>query len=296
MNRSLEALAIFTVCLAGILATVRFSAQADPTGPRSVAARAKAPALPPQDSGSAADDRENEAPPQEEPAPGETGQTKPAVQSLAHEQGCGLDRNEARVYAPQLPLLSQREIAERAIRSAPWRIYVLPAPEAAAEELATGYDEEYDAAMAIALGGAAGGNELTARNQIEEEYAAAELAAARETEEPSAEQKSNGKSLQELNNAVIQQWQSWKGTYADPVLRALENRWSFSRWPLSSSSPRAKQEARQRLLHRERAESPGPRVSWDDYLSFAERHLTPPVQPVQTAHEPKVPKSRLFPR
>jgi hypothetical protein len=277
MNRSLEALAIFAVCLGGILAVVRVSTQ-DATGPKSVANRAKAPAVPATGSSSAADGRE-------EIQPDEVAPVEPVTNLLAHEQGCGLDRVEGKVYPPQSPLLSQREIAERAIRSAPWRIYVLTDADALADEVATGYDEEYDAAMTGRL----------TRRQVEADYAAAELAAARETElNPKGE--AFVKNLLTIRDSSLQQLLRMKTAYAEPAARAVENKWSVSSWPLLVQYPRAKREARQHLRHQQRTEAGRKQVSWDDYLSFAERHLTQSQQSLQTAQEQKAPKSKLFPR
>jgi hypothetical protein len=291
MNRSLEALAIFAICLAGILAVVRFSTQDGATGPGSVANRGKSPAVPATGSSSAADQREASQPDDLSPV-------EPATNVLAHEQGCGLDRNEGKVYPPQSPLLSPREVAQRAIRSAPWRMVVLP--EAESEELATGYDEEYDAAMADALFSTTEGIDLSQgdldRQQIEADYAAAELAAAGEATGSNPQSTAFVQGLLALRDSSLARLQQWKTTYADPSVRAIENKWSVSRWPLLLQYPRAKQEARQLLLHRQRAESRRMPISWDDYLSFAERHLTHPAESIQTAQERKVPKSKLFPR
>jgi hypothetical protein len=276
MNRSLEALAIFAVCLAGILAVVRFSTQADTTGPRSVAGRTKAPTIPAQGTSSAADRREDVQPDVVDPV-------EPPLNSLAHEQGCGLDKSEGKVYPPLSPLLTQQQIAERTIRSAPWRMYVLPDADSAADELATGYDEEYDAAMADMLSGSSTSDELSERQQVEAEYAAAELAAAREATEPKLEAQWLVKNLLAMRDSSLQHLQQWLTGYADPALRAFSNKTSISRWPLLFQSPRAKRQARQPLLDGQRAESDSRRVSWDDYLSFAERHLSHPVDTSQTA-------------
>lgn len=288
MNRSLEALAIFAICLAGILTVVRFSTQTGTTGPRSVAGRTKAPTIPAQGTSSAADRREDVQPHQVDPV-------EPPQNSLAHEQGCGLDKSEGTIYPPLSPLLTPRQVAELAIRSAPWRLCVLPDPEAT-DELATGYDEEYDAAMADMLSGSSTSDELSERRQMEAEYAAAELAAAREATVPKLEAEWLVKNLLAIRDTSLQQLRQWISDYADPAIRALDNKSSVSRWPLLFQNPRAKRQVHQRLLDGQRADSNSRRVSWDDYLSFAERHLSHPVDSSQTAQERKVPRSKLFPR
>ena len=289
MNRSLEALAIFAICLAGILAVVRFSTQADATGQRSVAKGAKAPAVPSQGTSSAADQRKDAQAEDVEPV-------EPPLNALAHEQGCGLDKNEGKVYSPQTPLLSQREIAERAIRSTPWRLYVLPDADAAADELATGYDEEYDAAMRDMLTDSSVSLEQSERQQRETEYAAAELAAAGGATESNSQAEWFVKGLLAIGDSSLQQLQHLTTAYAGPAARAIENKWSISRLPLLLQYPRAKPEARQLLLHRQRADAGRSQVNWDDYLSFTERHLAPPTETVQAVQERKIPRSKLFPR
>ena len=289
MNRSLEALAIFSVCLAGILAVVRVSTRTDATGPRNIAGRAKAAAVPAQGSSSAADRREATPASQIDPV-------EPPTNTLAHAEGCGLDKSEGKVYPPLSPLLTQRQIAEQAIRSEPWPMYVLPDANTAFDELATGYDEEYDAVMADMLTVSPDSVERSERHQVEAEYAAAELAAACEATEPTAKGEWFVKYLLGLRDSSLRQVQDWNTAYADPAFRALDNKWSVSRWPLLFQYPRAKQEGRQLLLQRQRAEANSRQVDWDDYLSFAERHLSQPTESSQTARERKVPMSKLFPR
>lgn len=288
MNRSLEALAIFVICLGGILAVVRFSTSEQTAASRNVADRAVSPAAPVQGSSSAAEQRMVE--------PAEPSSDDEPV-TFDYAQGCGLDRDAGHVYPPQTPLLSQREIALRAIRSEPWPLLVLTDPAGAAEEIATGYDPDYDAAMAS-------GDETdemtkeVSRRYTEAEYAAAELAAAREAATDNTWHVLTGQ-LASLRSWSREVARSLDAAYSQPTWRAIETRWSESNLPALFTYPRAKSEARRQLLLRQRAAAGngGPatgQITWDDYLSFAERHLQPPAE--QAVRERKEPKSRLFPR
>lgn len=276
MNRSLEALAIFVICLGGTLAVVRYSSSGPAAAGRNVADR-QVPAMPAPSSSSAADKRPEAG---EALAALESPVPAPPAEQPDYAHGCGLDRAAGCVYSPQGPLLSPRQIALQAIRSEPIPLVVLPDP-ASDEELATGYDPAYDDAMDPV----ASEDELS-REQIEAEYSAAELSAAVAGSNLRA-----GAVLHSLHQQLLH----LKSAYADPAARAVESKWSVSRWPLLLQYPRARREAQQQL-HRQRADANRQQVSWDDYLSFAERYLNQPEETVQTAQERKAPKSKLFPR
>lgn len=281
MNRSLEALAIFAICLGGMLAVVRYSAQDRTADGRSE--EAAAPAVPAKTSGTAV-----------EPQTAAESLTPETQQT--YEAGCGLDRDQNLSYSPNRPLLSPREVALRAILSPPIPLMILPVEP----ELATGYDAAYDAAMCP--------TEISdlelSRAEIEREYAAAELAAAEEI--PANSELIADSPVSKLLRGTVQQF--WSGvsaetthlrrSYVDPASRAIENRWSSEIQRLFRH-PRAKAEAREHLLLRQRAEaeSTGP-VSWDDYLAFTERNL--PVRAMEVAEprvaEQKRPRNVLWPR
>lgn len=277
MNRSLETLAIFAICLGGMLAVVRFSAQDRPTS-RHVAEGTKSKAVPAKTSGTAA----------EPPVTDEC--------QLAYDAGCGLDRCENLVYAPNRPLLSPREVALRAILSPSIPLLVLPD----APLQTTGYDAAYDAAMCPAE---AAHVELS-RAEIEAEYAAAELAAANEAPPQQSELIAASPvwnllsgSLKQVRNDFAAKTTHLQQSYVDPFSRAIENRWSQSEWHRLMRHPRAKTEGREHLLLRERAEV-SERITWDDYLAFTGRAL--PVRANESAEprmaEQKKPRNVLWPR
>lgn len=291
MNRSLEALAIFTICLGGILAVVRCSTTERSAAEPSVAERPNS--VPAKNSGSAAE------------------QATPINCELAYYAGCGLDRNDGQIYAPLSPLLSSREIALRAIRSQPIPLVILP--EGANELVAlTGYDAAYDIAM---------GNELPSpdespaeltRSQIEAEYAAAELAAAAgaatgtftgttfptELTPPSRTWELISGSLAAVRSDIVSGSQHLQRSYVDPIARGVENH--LLRMPLPTlTHPRTQEGGRAQLLYRQRASVESSQsVTWDDYLAFVVRKL--PVEPSEEL-EPRVarqksPRNVLWPR
>jgi hypothetical protein len=193
-------------------------------------------------------------------------------------------------------LLSPREVALRAILSPPIPLMILPVES----EVATGYDAAYDEAMCP--------TEVLeldlSRAEIEREYAAAELAAADPIPENS-ELIADSPICKLLSGTVQQIWAGVSAetthlqrSYVAPASRAIENRWSSEIQRLFRH-PRAKEEAREHLLLRQRAESEstGP-VSWNDYLGFAERKL--PVRATEGAEprvaEQKRPRNVLWPR
>jgi hypothetical protein len=281
MNRSLEALAIFAICLGGMLAVVRYSAQ-DRTADRRVE-EAAAPAVPAKSSGTAAE-------------PQTPADLVLSENQLTYDAGCGLDRDLNQHYTPNRPLLSPREVALRAILSPPIPLMILPVES----EVATGYDAAYDAAMCPTEV-----SELDlSRAEIEREYAAAELAAANPIPENS-ELIADSPICKLLSGTVQQIWAGvsaetahLRRSYVDPASRAIENRWS-SEFQRLLRYPRAKAEAREHLLLRQRVEAKanGP-VSWDDYLGFTERKL--PVRATERAEprvaEQKRPRNVLWPR
>jgi hypothetical protein len=283
MNRSLEALAIFAICLGGMLAVVRFSAQDRSVESRNVA-EGTSKAIPPKTSGTTA-----------EPPPSDECQ-------LAYDAGCGFDRHENLAYAPNRPLLSPRQVAQLAILSPPIPLLVLPAEP----EQLTGYDAAYDAAMFPAEASEA---ELS-RAQIEAEYAAAELAAAKagagvgtfsESELIAASPVWNllSNSLNQFRADCAAKTTHLQQSYVAPFSRAIVNRWSQSELPRMMRQPRAKAESRDNLLHRQRAGTESnDRISWDDYLTFSSRVL--PVR-LPAASEPRMaeqkrPRNVLWPR
>lgn len=289
MNRSLEALAIFTICLGGILAVVRCSTTERPAAESGMAEQTNSEAVPARNSGSAAE------------------QATPPNCELAYNEGCGLDRNDGQVYAPLSPLLSPREIALRAIRSQPIRLVILPEPAALSDQ--TGYDVAYDTAMGNELPSPA---ELT-RSQIEAEYAAAEMAAAveraaagtftgvvppTELTPPSRTWELISGSLTAVRSNIVNGSHHLQRSYVDPIARGVENR--LLRMPLPTlNHPRTQEGGRAQLLYRQRAgvES-SQNVTWDDYLGFVGREL--PVEPSEES-EPRVarqksPRNVLWPR
>jgi hypothetical protein len=280
MNRSLEALAIFTICLGGILAVVRFSAQ-DRSADRRVATQGEQvqPATPPKNCCS------------------EDEQIAPDGCAASYAEGCGLDRNEGTVYSPWSPLLSPREVALRAIRSEPIPLVILP--EANEAELQTGYDAAYDAAMTDPPAA----EEQLSRAEIEAEYAAAELAAASvgDAEGTFSELTPPSPAWSLLTRSVtgaksqFSEATAWvQRSYVDPFSRGFAHRWSQSDLRLLIH-PRAKVEARQQLLHRKRAQN-SKQVSWDDYLAFVDRRLVKkPTSEEREAHVARQ-KNVLWPR
>lgn len=270
MNRSLEALAIFAICLGGMLAVVRFSAQVRTAEDR-LGEEAAAPAAPAKTSGTAVE-------------PQSAAESMASASQLTYDAGCGLDRDLQQTYAPNRPLLSPREVALRAILSPPIPLLILPVET----EVATGYDSAYDEAMCPTEPAEA---ELS-RVEIENEYAAAELAAA-ELNSGNSELIANSPVCELLRGAVGQFWGGLaaetahlRQSYLDPAARAIENRWSVSQFPNWLRYPRAKAEAREHLLHRQRAEgAANDLIGWNDYLAFAERKL--PVRATEGA-EPRV--------
>jgi|GEM_PF-6554778 len=275
MNRSLEALAIFTICLGGILAVVRFSAQDRTVG--RVAEQAVPETAPAKNCGSAVE-------------------KTPDACELAYAAGCGLDRNEGTVYAPYSPLLSPREVALLAIRSAPIPLVVLPEAQA---ELQTGYDAAYDAAM----GAAQPTPEELARAAIEAEYAAAELAAAgASAAEIFTEFSPPSPTWILISRGVTgMQWQgteasAWlQRSYVEPFARALLHRCADYDMPRLLSYPRAQTEARQPLLYRQRAENMQ-RVDWNDYLEFADGQRTLTKEHSEAKIARQKPRNVLWPR
>lgn len=279
MNRSLEALAIFTICLGGILAVVRCSTSVHSATEPSVAEGTKSG--PAKNSGSAAE------------------QSNPANCELAYLEGCGLDRNDGQVYAPLSPLLSPREVAQRAIRSQPIPLVILPDADELADR--TGYDAAYDTAMCTELPV----EEELNYSQLEAEYAAAELAAATEgaatgTEltPPSPTWDLIAGSFTAVRTNLGNGSHHLQQSYLDPISRGVENR--LMQMPLPTLQyPRAKVEARRHLLLRERAEAKSRQsITWDDYLAFVGRQL-----PVNTSEEQepriarqKSPRNVLWPR
>jgi hypothetical protein len=293
MNRSLEALAIFSICLGGILAVVRCSTVERTVTEPSVAER-PVEVAPAKNAGSAVE--------------------QPAVEQfaadfdLAYSAGCGLDRNNGHVYAPQSPLLSPREVAQRAIRSLPIPLVVLPE---VADELAdrTGYDAAFDAAM----GDASPETGELSRKQIEAEYAAAELAAAAEgsptgvfSQEPAPSELTPASptwdlisgGLSTFRNELLHNSRQLQISFA-PIARGIENRLLRMSFP-SLRYPRAKSEAREPLLHRQQAVHVTSGVTWGDYLAFVDRAL--PVEEKEAEPremtEPRVarPRNVLWPR
>jgi hypothetical protein len=268
MNRSLEALAILVMCLVGILAAVRISTKD-------------------QASASRATDSEPAGEPEKmAPAKSSSSAVEAAVeasreclawQSLDYEGGCGLDRSTGQVYRPLTPFLSPSEFAARVIRSEPLSLIVLA--DVAVSEEPTGYDSAYDEAM--------GGQLVTSQTndaidylQVEADYAAAELAAAQPAGSlakwatavvPWAREQ-----FQLAEEAAISNVSHYQRAYT-PLVRAIHVRWTEHVAPKLRLFPRPPATARHNLLLRQRAERQQPRVRWDDYLSFAERKLSPLV-------------------
>lgn len=276
MNRSLEALAIFSICLGGILAAVRISAQQRPVSGEVAGVKASAPA---KNSGSAV-----------ERTPAVVADSTIADCELAYAAGCGFDRNEQFVYSPCTPLLSPREVALLAIRSEPIPLIVLPEES----ETATGYDAAYDAAMETVLAPLEVVNELT-RTAVEAEYAAAELATAGESAGPGTFENLHVSELSpssptwqlilfgltNVRSEVTDRAVWLQQSYLQPLARGVENRMSqlpLPRWP----HPRARAEAQQQMLLKKRAENPAGPVSWEDYVGFTARNL-----PVKVEKEPE---------
>ncbi len=290
MNRSLEALAIFTICLGGILAVVRCSTADRQATESTVAEETKS--APAKNSGSAAE------------------QVAPHDCELAYLEGCGLDRNEGLVYSPLSPLLSPREVALRAIRSQPIPLVILP--EAAELADRTGYDKAYD----NALSDAPTAEEELSRAELEAEYAAAELAAATEGSNtgvydsatrnleltpPSPTWSLISGSMSAFGSDLLHGTRHVQRSYVEPFSRGIENR--LMRMPLPTlRDPRAKEEVRRHLLLREQAEanqdSRSLSVTWNDYLGFVGRKL--PVVPNEGAEQrvarQKSPRNVLWPR
>ncbi|WP_254510498.1 hypothetical protein [Anatilimnocola floriformis] len=283
MNRSLEALAIFTICLGGILAVVRFSAQ--DRGAHRVAERTQSAAEPAKNSGSAV----------EQVAPAKT---EMAAAEVTYSDGCGLDRTEGTVYSPCSPLLSPREVALLAIRSEPLPLLILPDVDEA--DLQTGYDPAYDTAM--------GDNPLADEElrQIAAEYAAAELAAAAEAElegvfsellKPSPVWSLLNRSVTGTKSQLIDASAWLQRSYVDPFSRGIANRWSSSELPQLMTHPRAKAESRRQLMKRQSVQN-SQRVGWDDYLDFVDRRLV--KKQTSSEGEPQLarekPRNVLWPR
>lgn len=293
MNRSLEALAIFTICLGGILAVVRCSTTERSAAEPGIAERTNSKSAPASNSGSAAE------------------QVTPTNGELAYSEGCGLDRNVGQVYAPFSPLLSPREIALRAIRSQPIPLVILP--DAANEVAAlTGYDVVYDQALGNILPSSEESPVDPTRSQLEAEYAAAELAAAAEgaatgtftvippTEltPPSRTWELISGSVAAVRSDLVNGSRHLQRSYVEPMTRGVENQ--LQRIPLPTLNfPRAKTEARQQLLWQQRAAAePAQSITWDDYLAFVGRRL-----PIENSSEPeprvaqqKSPRNVLWPR
>lgn len=304
MNRSLEALAIFSICLGGILAVVRCSTVERTVTEPSVAER-PVEVAPAKNTGSAVEQPATEQLVSEQLR---IGSSAAADFDLAYSEGCGLDRNSGQVYAPQSPLLSPREVAQRAIRSLPIPLVVLPE---AVDELAdrTGYDAAYDAAMCDVLPETEESTEESSRAQIEAEYAAAELAAAAEGSpagvfslEPAPSELTPASptwdlisgGLSAVRNDLLGSSRQLQLSYFAPIARGIENRLLRMSLP-SLRYPRAKSETREPLLHRQQAVHSDSGVSWDDYLAFVARTL--PVEPREVT-EPRVarPRNVLWPR
>ncbi|WP_425615055.1 hypothetical protein NA78x_004944 [Anatilimnocola sp. NA78] len=298
MNRSLEALAIFAICLGGILAAVRISSKDQSVPGRNMAERPATPAVPAKGSSSAS----------EQPAVEgcvENGEHAPADNSaLAYEQGCGLDRAEGRVYSAFPPLVSPEAFVRSVIRSQPLPVHVLP-EATEVETVATGYDTAYDAAMQLTTDSAEFSYE-----EMAAEYAAAELAAAEQSEQRGTFSDLGSETPENRYAAwyaVRTQWHSlmtWSGSqtahadfaYLAPARRALEVRWSNSTLSAMMSNPKVRSQARRDLLlklfrHRAEVTNDG-RITWDDYLGFADRQL---AQASEGKSE-TIKTSRLFPR
>jgi len=293
MNRSLEALAIFTICLGGILAAVRISSKDQAVPSRNMAERPASPAIPAKGTSSASETPAIEA------------WTEEAPSLIAYENGCGLDRAENRVYSAFPPLVTPAGFVRSVIRSQPLPIYVLPDESAESESLATGYDAAYDEAMDLA----SSPDEV---NYVQEatDYAAAELAAASEGEQHGTFSDLGSETPENRYSgwyALRTQWNSlvnWTGeqsthldfAYLAPARRALEVRWSTSTLSAMLSNSKVRSQVRRDLLlklFRKRAESTNStRITWDDYLSFADRQLG---QASETKGE-VIRTSRLFPR
>jgi hypothetical protein len=298
MNRSLEALAIFTICLGGILAVVRISTKDQAGASRKMAERPAVPAASEQGSRSAGEL------PSAAPVAAKLAASEPGDSVFSFAQGCGLDRSTGDVYSAFPPVISHAEVVQRVIRSQPLPIYVLPDAESAdvlanatedtAEDAATSERTEYDAAYDEALFHV-GEEAVLLDSETAREYAAAELAAAGVVpaeimpEQTTADVYAPWQLLSGRWDAaqasLSHGFEHYHDCYLAPARRALENRWSSSEWPRLLEHPRAKAEARRQLLQHQRAaaERAG-RVSWDDYVAFADRHLQlTPAQPSPAA-------------
>jgi hypothetical protein len=263
MNRSLEALAIFTICLGGILAVVRISTKDQAGASRKMAERPAVPAASEQGSRSAGEL------PSAAPVAAKLAASEPGDSVFSFAQGCGLDRSTGDVYSAFPPVISHAEVVQRVIRSQPLPIYVLPD---------------------------AGEEKVLLDTEAAREYAAAELAAAElpaaEVIEGNTDERnayapwhSLAGRWREATSSLGQGAQHYHDCYLAPAQRALESRWSNSAFPRLLEHPRAKAEARRQLLQHQRAaaERAG-RVTWDDYLAFADRRLQPTQpQPSPTA-------------
>ena len=254
MNRSLEALAIFTIGLGGILAVVRYSAQDRP--PRRIAEQTQPAAEPAKNSASAVE------------------LVTPEKNDLAYAAGCGLDRTAGTVYSPYSPLLSPREVALQAIRSEPIPLVILPEVAVEAEQ-PTGYDAAYD----LAMGDPLPVGESIDQKDIEAEYAAAELAAADDSAGTYSELIQPSPTWSLLTRGVtgtksqFSEASAWlQRSYLDPFSRGIANKWSASELPQLLTYPRAKAESRRQLMKRQSVQK-SQRVGWDDYLAFVDRRL-----------------------
>ncbi|QDU30062.1 hypothetical protein ETAA8_51810 [Anatilimnocola aggregata] len=285
MNRSLEALAIFTICLGGILAAVRISSKDQVALSRNMAEEKNVPAVPAKASSSATEQSEEEGWQFANSAPSGC---------LAFEHGCGLDRGEGRVYSAFPPLVSPAAFVRSAIRSAPLPVFVLPDESAQLEASATGYDAAYDAAV---LGYQK--TDTFSYDEMAAEYAAAELAAAGVDDKQgsfSSDFQSAGdfaawQSLhsrwQALSNWSSSQVAHYDFAYLAPARRAFEMRWSMSLLPKMLNSPKVRSEARRQLLLRQRAGSAASDcITWDDYLAFADRRLADRHEATTSSFEP----------
>jgi hypothetical protein len=164
--------------------------------------------------------------------------------------------------------------------------------EAEALHETTGYDAAYD----VIMFGRIAADDLD-YSQIEADYAAAELAAAfdatneeaffRTTPEPFTRGVESfapwvTERLNSAGRAVADNFNHYQRAYA-PILGAAHGRWTEHLAPQLRLFPRPPKTARKYFLHRQQASaSLEPRVTWQDYLEFADRQLGPSRQVTNT--------------
>lgn len=291
MNRSLESLAILVICLVGTLAAVRMSTK--DAAERTVA---RQPAVTPDKPAPASSSSSSITEPEQTLLSyGDRLAYQPEVAIPQYDSACGRDQQTGEVYRPLRPVLTAAEFAARVIRSEPLPLIVLPDSESL-ESARTGYDEAYDAAV---FGEVVSSSELD-YEQMEADYAAAELAAAEQAElqpasigsallRPAAIVIEITEQSQVCIDLAVANGRRFQQAYF-PVYRGIYTRWTQQVSPHLRHFPRETSSARKSLLLRQQAGLDAtPALNWNDYLSFAERELASRIEPKppQVAREPE---------